>query len=493
MGDRESLLNGRVNTLSFCTKQAYAVGHVLNDLCASMWFTYLLLYLHLVLKFDNKLSGIILLVGQVADAVSTPFVGIESDRTDGFWMCRYGRRKTWHLIGTICVVLSFPFLFTRCIGCETSSEYVQAIYYCAFVVIFQFGWAAVQVSHLSLIPDLTSDQNQKTELNALRYAFTVISNIAVYAITWAVLGIANSGADANESSKIGPEDDVEFRNIVLIVVAVGIIQSIIFHIGVKEPNTHSWRTKRDVQYGAVERLEETEPLVQSLQWRDWFTNSTFYVVAALYMCTRLYVNLSQVYIPLYLQETLKLPQETVAIIPLVMFVSGFVSSFAMKPFNKCVGRKLVYVTGAAFAIAACVWVYFGNGESYRGAQLYAVAVCFGVGGSIVLITSLSITADLIGSNTKSCAFVYGAMSFTDKLANGVAILVVQSLHPPDHGCAGCDNYYKDVLSWGCGGAAVVALLSLAFLSTRHLDNSISGTSGSQNEDRGNGSSIEERI
>ena len=38
----------------------YGVGHVLNDICASMWFTYLLVFFHLVLKFDSALSGVIL-------------------------------------------------------------------------------------------------------------------------------------------------------------------------------------------------------------------------------------------------------------------------------------------------------------------------------------------------------------------------------------------------------------------------------------------------
>ena len=46
---------------------------------------------------------------------------------------------------------------------------VQILYLAPFVVIFQFGWAAVQISHLSLIPSLTSDPHDRTELNAIRY------------------------------------------------------------------------------------------------------------------------------------------------------------------------------------------------------------------------------------------------------------------------------------------------------------------------------------
>ena len=96
-GDDEN----NTNTNSVLCKQrlAYGVGHVLNDICASMWFTYLLVYFHLVLKFSPVAAGTILLIGQIADAVSTPFVGLQSDINDNFWLCCYGRRKTWHLIG----------------------------------------------------------------------------------------------------------------------------------------------------------------------------------------------------------------------------------------------------------------------------------------------------------------------------------------------------------------------------------------------------------
>jgi len=53
----------------------------------------------------------------------------------------------------------------------------------------------------------------------------------------------------------------------------------------------------------------------------------------------------------------------------------------------------------------------------------------GAGGSTMLITSLAVTADLIGSHVESGAFVYGAMSFTDKLSNGFTVFLVQYLHP----------------------------------------------------------------
>jgi len=47
--------------LPFCLVLGYGLGHVFNDICASLWFTYLLIFLQKVLKFnsadaDNKLG-----------------------------------------------------------------------------------------------------------------------------------------------------------------------------------------------------------------------------------------------------------------------------------------------------------------------------------------------------------------------------------------------------------------------------------------------------
>ncbi|GLH01280.1 Uncharacterized protein GBIM_07456 [Gryllus bimaculatus] len=327
-----------IKPLPLRLRLSYGIGHVLNDVCASMWFTYLLVYFHFVLQFDSILSGIVLLVGQVADALATPFVGIQSDITDGFWLCKYGRRKSWHLVGTLCVLGSFPFIFSSCIHCENSDHWAQLIYYSSFVIIFQFGWASVQISHLSLIPDLTPCEHERTSLTAI-----------------------------------------------------------------------------------------------SLQ---------LYQVGAVYMATRLFVNLSQVYVPLYLHETLNKSAESLAVVPLVMFLSSFVVSLVVKPLNQRFGRKIAYFQGAVIGIGACTWIYFDTGAS----------------GSVMLVTSLGITADFIGPNTDNGAFVYGAMSFSDKLSNGVGVTIIQYLKCSAH--SQCARYYGNVLGFACGGAALFGVISV---------------------------------
>ena len=143
---------------------SYGVGHVLNDLCASMWFSYLLVFYHFVIKFPNATAGLLLLIGQTVDALCTPVIGYFCDKTQ----CFYGRRKIWHLVGTICVAASFSFIFHVCITCEDVSVPYLILYYACFIAVFQFGWASTQISHLALIPDLTSNKDEQVGLNSIR-------------------------------------------------------------------------------------------------------------------------------------------------------------------------------------------------------------------------------------------------------------------------------------------------------------------------------------
>ncbi|XP_058916020.2 major facilitator superfamily domain-containing protein 12 isoform X1 [Kogia breviceps] len=474
--------------LSLVARLSYAVGHFLNDLCASMWFTYLLLYLHSVRAYSSRGAGLLLLLGQVADGLCTPLVGFEADRAAGR-CARFGPRKAWHLVGTICVLLSFPFIFSPCLGCKAATpEWVALLYYGPFIVIFQFGWAATQIAHLSLIPELVTNDHEKVELTALRYAFTVVASITVYGAAWLLLHLQGSphmGSTQDIYDQLGVQDVPVFRNLSLLVVGVGAVFSLLFHLGTREGRRQQ-----------VEEPDEHSPLLAPatarplLLWKHWLREPAFYQVGLLYMSTRLIVNLSQTYMAMYLTYSLNLPKKFIATIPLVMYLSGFLSSFLLKPVNKCIGRNMTYFAGLLVILAFAAWVALAD---ELGVAVYVVAVLLGVGCATVLVTSLAMTADLIGPHTvgllsrsglgfgtraeawdadplpvfpqHSGAFVYGAMSFSDKVANGLAVMAIQSLHPcsSELCCKACVAFYRWVMVAVTGGVAVAATLALCCL------------------------------
>ncbi|KAF3858840.1 hypothetical protein F7725_012041 [Dissostichus mawsoni] len=493
-------------------KLSYAVGHVLNDLCASMWFTYLLVFYHSVLGFQSTYAGVLLLVGQIADGICTPLIGYESDRTPGCG--NYGKRKTWHLVagsaaaepgvagaaaapagapgaaeevgmhivrdetGTVesvvsvrgkhletgkrvgddvagqvrtaavgqveavgtqqglPVLVSFAFIFNQCLGCGPQTpQWASLTFFLPFIIVFQFGWAATQISHLSLIPELVSCEHAKVELTAYRYAFTVIANITVYAVAYLLFHV-QAGEDEDA---LGPLDIPVFRNLALIVLGIGALFSLFFHLGIKEKSTGAAGEaggeegrKRVEEEEEEDEEGERRPLLPAtssslLQWKCWLQQPSFYQVALLYMSTRLIVNLSQTYISMYLINTLGLPKKFIATIPLVMFLSGFLSSFIMKPVSKLIGKSLTYFLGLLLIMAFSYWVLL---EGQMGQQVYGAAV---LGGGVRHhpghITVHDRGAHWRADGSQSGAFVYGAMSFTDKVANGIAVMIIQTLHP----------------------------------------------------------------
>ncbi|KAK3872749.1 hypothetical protein Pcinc_022184 [Petrolisthes cinctipes] len=194
---------------------------------------------------------------------------------------------------------------------------------------------------------------------------------------------------------------------------------------------------------------------------DWFKELPFYQIAVLYMATRLYVNLYQVYIPLYVQETLNVDQSYVATVPFAMYLSGFGGSLIMKQINKKIGRKGTFALGCVVGICGCVWVWFGAGSYFSEWGIFLVAALLGIGGSTLLITSLSITADLIGHNVEGGAFVYGFMSLVDKVSNGVLIMIIQTKDPSE------GWYYRSVITYACGSACVLGIgVVLTLINTR---------------------------
>lgn len=87
--------------------RGYSVGHLQNDLCASMWFIYLNYYFLYVVGLTPSVAAAGLLSGQITDGVTTPLVGVLSDK----YNCPAGKRNTWYFMGSLLVFPAFLGIF----------------------------------------------------------------------------------------------------------------------------------------------------------------------------------------------------------------------------------------------------------------------------------------------------------------------------------------------------------------------------------------------
>jgi len=486
-----------------CVRMGYGTGHVLNDMCASMWFTYLLLFFNRVLGFSNSLCGIIMVVGQVSDGIFTAIIGYLQDYGKDWWLCRrYNKRKSWHLVGTVCVLASFPFIFMSCIGCDKAPAGVQIVYYCGFVIVFQFGWACVQISHLALIPDLSSSEKEHTSLTSYRYSAKILSSLMVYMSMWAFLGPLSS----DDEEPIGQNNITTFRDVAFICVGVGTITSLVFHVAVRltvnstpklvkitdtnlavippspsdvlEGNEAHLRksiehqsstlsyvclSTTSIEYIPMALTRSTRHTVfepEPMWLSNWLREGQFWKVSLLYICARLYINLSQAYIILYLEVTLELKPINLAIMPLVMFLASLLTSASMSILAHILGKRGTFIVSCFIGLGGSVWVWFGDStnSSYTTWEIYIVAVIIGFSGTAMLITSIAAVADLIGAYLESSASVFGLMSFAEKLANALAFGLIQELVPD--GINDTQDYYRDILVFVCGATAILPILIL---------------------------------
>ncbi|KAE9133618.1 hypothetical protein PF007_g3256 [Phytophthora fragariae] len=422
---------------------AYGVGHVLNDMCASTWFSYLLVFLLHAVAMSPVDSAVVMFCGQIADGVATPLVGVLSDRSSGLPALGLGRRKTWLAVGSLLVVLCFFLVFGACAPrwlWAGPSRLVLLVYYSAAASVFNVGWAAVQVSHMAMVPELSDDDNVRCVLNSTRYAFTILSNVLVFCVFLVLLRVVEP---------FGVPDTEKFTLLAYTSLLVGGVCTVVFLTGTPENVEKEEQQKTldaaevlaqspvmadlegrgvtafpcegDLDVPAVEVVGTSS---DKMTWRCWFKLGMFYEVGLVYMCTRLVVNVTQVFISFYLIVTLDMSASSIAIVPLLVYLSGFLATFFLRYLNESLGRTGSFALGVALIVVALVLSYFLTPET--ATWVYPFSVILGMGNSIIMVTSVCLTGDLVGNNVESGAFVYGAMSFTDKISNGIAILFIQN-------------------------------------------------------------------
>jgi len=86
---------------------AYATGHLSNDLVIAIWSSYSALFLNKVIMLSDYDSGLVVLMGQVIDAIFQPLISFCSDNVD----TPFGKRMPWYFCGNLLTLPCFYLLF----------------------------------------------------------------------------------------------------------------------------------------------------------------------------------------------------------------------------------------------------------------------------------------------------------------------------------------------------------------------------------------------
>ncbi|KAF9665461.1 hypothetical protein SADUNF_Sadunf16G0125200 [Salix dunnii] len=355
---------------------------MLNDITAACWFTYLLLFLTEI-GLSPRDAAIVMLAGQIADGFATVFAGELIDR--------FGHFKIWHGAGSILVAISFSSVFGGCLPCKilaSCSSLIETVSYSTSAAIFNVGWAATQVSHMSMVNCISLNSSSRVVMTSCRNAFTMVANLSLYAVALVVF-----------SSKLtlGPvftfASNVQYRWIAYTSIFIGCCFVGIFHLGTKEP-----RLKICIHGTSNARIS----------WAYWFKKVLYYQVGLVYMLTRLVQNVSQAYLAFYVMDDLQMAK----------------SAKALE--MSWTGQRLK----AYYSAGGILWVFCGASILFlprnMSAFMYVISVLIGIANALMTVTGVSMQSILVGSDLKGCAFVYGSLSFLDKVSCGLAVFALQS-------------------------------------------------------------------
>ncbi|XP_071698048.1 uncharacterized protein [Rutidosis leptorrhynchoides] len=420
----------------------YGVGHMLNDITAACWFTYLLVFMTDI-GLSPRDAATVMLSGQIADGFTTIFAGELIDR--------FGHFKIWHGAGSILVAVSFSSVFGSCVPCiifGNESTSLQTIGYSFFAAVFNVGWAATQVSHMSMVNCITLNSTSRVVMTSCRNAFSMVANLSLYAIAFGVFHL--------RSSKTTEDIENQYRWIAYSSIFIGLCFVVVFNIGTKEP-----RLRNDVQ-GHV---------YQKISWIYWFKKILYYQVALVYVFTRLITNVSQAFLAFYVINDLRMAQSSKASIPAMIYICSFVVSILLQELTWTSKRLKVF-----FAAGGVLWMLCGSAIFFMSSNMknimYLLSLVIGIANALITVTGVSMQSYLVGEDVKGCAFVYGSLSFLDKVTCGFALWALESYQTTPTALKDCNPVCScySISRYGFGLVpAICALVAVIVTCTMKLE------------------------
>lgn len=209
------------------------------------------------------------------------------------------------------------------------------------------------------------------------------------------------------------------------------------------------------------------------------SNPFLYLNSLLYVSARLYQVLAIVYIPMWLKEELNQASnfnsllsdirqnevsemQLIALVPLMFFITSFLTSFVMKQTRLNEKHCINYILGSIFSDIACTLTILLHKIEYLNSfdyKYYIIAACYGAGSSFTMISSMSKVAIMFQrDNVKHSGLIYSIVTFSDKVLTGVIIAMVEQ-----YKCIECSYYYRYALGYGCAIATSFGLIFLIII------------------------------
>ncbi|MGL5939674.1 MAG: MFS transporter [Waterburya sp.] len=460
--------------LNFTTKLAYGAGDLGPAIAANLLAFYLLYFFTRVAGLPAGLSGSILAIGKVSDAINDPITGILSDRTRSRW----GRRMPWILYGTIPfgILLFLQWIVPQFSNDSTIQKWSLFIYYVIIGILSNLAYTAVNLPYTALTPELTQDYNERTSLTSFRFAFSIggsilalilaalifktyasdpqqqywilgiiSSIISIIALFWCAFRIQERGAlpIINQQGKkilgfiLGVVGAVilvygiaQFTSATVIlygvvgsllgieIIAFGL--TLIFAHTESHLNNSAAVTERNLADNA-----STTPIKEQLKIA--FSNKPFLYVIGIYLCSWLAFQFMASVLVYYSISWMGMSEANSPTIPLAVQATAFIMLFFWTALSKKLDKKTVFTLGTI------IWIIAQGGlfliQPGQITELYILAILAGFGVSVAYLIPWSMIPDVVDldelkTGERREGIFYSFMVLLQKFGLALALLLV---------------------------------------------------------------------
>ncbi|MCE1195091.1 MFS transporter [bacterium] len=397
------------NRLTLRTKLGYGVCDLGGNLFFTVGSFIVMKYLTDVVGLSPWLSGLALSVGRVLDAFSDPIVGSLSDRT----ATRFGRRRPYMFVGAILLFATMVFFFRNPRLESQAALFAWAAI--SYTLLAAVAYTLVNIPYSSLTPELTQDYNERTSLNAYRFAFAIVGTLLGAGAALPLIS-AVSGAAIVDNKWVG-DPSAGYQVLGIAFGAAMAVTALITVFSVRETTSHIARPKA----GFVNIVKD---------YLSTFKNKPFLLILLPWTLNITGVTVLSTMLQYYFTNVLNQPDKvTMAMLLLLVVAIAFIPIWTAV--SKRIGKKWSYIIGM-LGVAAGVLLIFLAGPSASTGTLYALVAFCGIGFSTGYALPWSIIPDAIdydflntGENREG--LYYGIWTFSSKLGQAISALIIGAL------------------------------------------------------------------
>jgi glycoside/pentoside/hexuronide:cation symporter, GPH family len=375
--------------LSLKTKLGYGIC----DLGGNLFFTivgfYLLYFLTDVMGLNAGLAGTALFVGKFWDAVTDPAVGYLSDRTRS----SMGRRRPFMLWGAFGLLVSMTILFTNPGFKSQGLLFVWALLaYC----LVDVAYTAVNIPYGALLPEITTDFNERTALNGYRMSFAVVGTLVGVAIVLPIVGLFHNPTVgwAVMGASMGA-----------VMMAVTLVTFAAVH---EDPSRQAAEQDKGIVRSSLEALGSRVFLLALIPWVLHIAGVTVIQSVMVYYFKYIYEAEGQFQIAM-----------VILLVTALLFIPVWVV------ISRRIGKKLSYNLGMGL-FAAAVLAFFVFGERAGLTFAYVIMAIGGVGLSTNYVMPFSLVPDVVEydyaeTGRRREGVYYGLWTLASKIGQGLVL------------------------------------------------------------------------